>query len=73
MVSPYNACTHLHLTICITAKLLLKKGASGELVMFEPLAWWYRQRSSGHERDGMTQMAIDVLSTPGKCLMSIPT
>ncbi|KAF8592996.1 hypothetical protein BDV93DRAFT_461993, partial [Ceratobasidium sp. AG-I] len=28
-------------------------------IMYDPLAWWYRQRSSGHECDGMTQMAID--------------
>ncbi|KAF8594253.1 hypothetical protein BDV93DRAFT_459390, partial [Ceratobasidium sp. AG-I] len=40
----------------VEGKLL---GANGEPIMYDPLAWWYRQRSSGHECDGMTQMAID--------------
>ena len=57
---------YLILTKTLTAEPLVKKSTNGEPIMYDPLAWWYRQRSSGHECDGMTQMAIDVLSTPGE-------
>lgn len=57
----FQCSTHL----IYTENPSIKKGADGEPIMYDPLAWWYRQRSAGHERDGMTQMAIDVLSTPG--------
>ena len=39
--------------------------------MYDMLAWWYQQRSSGHKCNRMTQMAIDVLSMPGKYQLSL--
>lgn len=34
--------------------------------MYEPLGWWYGQRCAANEYNGLTQMALDVLSTPGR-------
>ncbi|KAF8596050.1 hypothetical protein BDV93DRAFT_426578, partial [Ceratobasidium sp. AG-I] len=48
----------------VIAKPLVKLHENGKPIMHNPLAWWYRQRLSGHKRDGLTQMAIDVLSMP---------
>ncbi|KAF8594529.1 hypothetical protein BDV93DRAFT_458812, partial [Ceratobasidium sp. AG-I] len=45
---------------------LVEKGLDEEPIMYDPLAWWYCQQSAGQERDGLTQMAIDVLSMPGE-------
>ncbi|KAG9085753.1 hypothetical protein FRC06_003462 [Ceratobasidium sp. 370] len=33
-------------------------------VPFNPLVWWYSQRVLGNERDGLTQLVLDVLSAP---------
>lgn len=59
------------LCYCLTqpiyaAKPLITQSEDGEPVMYDPLAWWYGQRCSGNEHDGLTQMALDVLSTPGE-------
>ena len=33
---------------------------------YDLLVWWRLQRETGNENHGLTQMALDVLSTPGK-------
>ncbi|KAG9101924.1 hypothetical protein FRC06_002482 [Ceratobasidium sp. 370] len=37
-------------------------------VPFNPLVWWYGQRVLGNERDGLTQLALDVLSAPASSM-----
>jgi hypothetical protein len=37
-------------------------------MMYDPLVWWYGQRCAGNKYLAMTQMALDVLSIPGKSL-----
>ena len=65
-VSQYYSCFDLILTTVMTAKPLVKKGENSKPIMYNPLAWWYRQQLSGHEQEGTMQMVIDVLSTPGR-------
>ncbi|KAF8596706.1 hypothetical protein BDV93DRAFT_513919 [Ceratobasidium sp. AG-I] len=36
----------------------------GKCAMFNPLTWWYGQRAVGNGENGLTQMALGVLSTP---------
>ncbi|KAF8602517.1 hypothetical protein BDV93DRAFT_557520 [Ceratobasidium sp. AG-I] len=36
----------------------------GGRAVFNPLAWWYGQRAVGNEENGLTRMALDMLSTP---------
>ncbi|KAF8602519.1 hypothetical protein BDV93DRAFT_509272 [Ceratobasidium sp. AG-I] len=48
----------------VEAKPLVRIGTNSEPILYNLLAWWYWQHMSGHERNGLTQMAIDVLSTP---------
>ncbi|KAG9090514.1 hypothetical protein FRC06_001021 [Ceratobasidium sp. 370] len=36
----------------------------GSPIINDLLGWWAHQRAAGHEYNGMTQMALDVLSTP---------
>ncbi|KAG8741784.1 hypothetical protein FRC10_002419 [Ceratobasidium sp. 414] len=38
--------------------------ANGDPLLLNPLSWWYSQRVAGNEWNGLTQMALDVLSTP---------
>lgn len=65
--SYYHSLLNYH---CL-AEPLISKSEDGEPVMYEPLAWWYGQRCSGNEYEGLTQMALDVLSTPGKLVTVI--
>ncbi|KAG9125172.1 hypothetical protein FRC07_008697, partial [Ceratobasidium sp. 392] len=43
---------------------LLDFDAKGEPLLRNPLAWWHSQRVAGNEWNGLTQMALDVLSMP---------
>ncbi|QRV90608.1 DNA polymerase [Ceratobasidium sp. AG-Ba] len=36
----------------------------GNPVLCNPVQWWYSQRVAGNEMEGLTQMALDVLTTP---------
>ncbi|KDN34096.1 hypothetical protein RSAG8_12813, partial [Rhizoctonia solani AG-8 WAC10335] len=38
--------------------------ANGRSIPVNPLSWWYSQRLAGEEHDGLTQMAIDIHTTP---------
>lgn len=44
---------------------IIDRHSSGKPKLLDPLVWWHGQRTLGNERDGLTQMALDVLSTPG--------
>jgi hypothetical protein len=38
---------------------------NGSLAPYNPLIWWQGQHVMGNELEGLTQMALDVLGTPG--------
>ncbi|QRW08774.1 DNA polymerase [Ceratobasidium sp. AG-Ba] len=40
------------------------RDANGNPVLCNPVQWWYSQRVAGNEMEGLTQMALDVLTTP---------
>jgi hypothetical protein len=48
-------------------KPILERTKLGKVKPVNPLAWWFAQQLAGDEHDGLTQMALDILSTPGKC------
>ncbi|KAG8735671.1 hypothetical protein FRC10_010280 [Ceratobasidium sp. 414] len=43
---------------------LLDHAENGEPMLRNPLSWWYSQRIAGNEWNTLTQMALDMLSTP---------
>jgi hypothetical protein len=47
-------------------KPTVKHARGGETKPVNPVAWWYAQRMAGEEHDGLTQMALDVLTIPGE-------
>lgn len=48
-----------------TAPVVVERTADGWQSPINPLVWWHAQPVAGNEWDGLTQMALDVLSTPG--------
>ncbi|CUA70752.1 timeless [Rhizoctonia solani] len=48
----------------ISGKPIIERSASGKSKPVNPLNWWYGQRLAGEEHHGLTQMALDVLTTP---------
>ncbi|QRV96425.1 alpha-glucosidase C [Ceratobasidium sp. AG-Ba] len=48
----------------INAPPTIDYGDKNEPIFRNPIQWWYNQRLGGNEWDGLTQMALDVLSTP---------
>jgi hypothetical protein len=48
-----------------SAPPVLDRSKNGHATLFNPLVWWQGQRAVGNEWDGLTQMALDVLSCPG--------
>ncbi|CAE7216530.1 unnamed protein product, partial [Rhizoctonia solani] len=48
----------------VHAAPVLEASRDGQPILFNPLVWWHGQRSVGNEWDGLTQLAIDVLSCP---------
>ncbi|CUA75839.1 DNA polymerase [Rhizoctonia solani] len=48
----------------IEGKPIIERSSSGKSKPVNPLHWWYGQRLMGEEHHGLTQMAIDVLTTP---------
>ncbi|KAG8680049.1 hypothetical protein FRC11_002987 [Ceratobasidium sp. 423] len=51
-------------TMFIKDKIVIEQSKSRSKRPVNPLTWWYAQHVAGHEHDGLTQMAIDILSTP---------
>ncbi|KAG8728343.1 hypothetical protein FRC11_011290 [Ceratobasidium sp. 423] len=49
----------------IKDKIIIERTKTGKKLPVNPLAWWHAKRIVGEHHDGLTQMAIDVLSTPG--------
>ncbi|KAG9082047.1 hypothetical protein FS749_007151 [Ceratobasidium sp. UAMH 11750] len=49
----------------VNGAVVFDYGEKGEPVFRNPLAWWYNQHVAGNEWNGLTQMALDVLSIPG--------
>jgi hypothetical protein len=47
-------------------KPTVERARGGKTKPVNPLAWWYTQRMAGEEHDGLTQMALDVLTIPGE-------
>jgi hypothetical protein len=45
---------------------VLDRSKTGKAMLYNPLMWWQGQRAVGNEWDGLMQMAIDILSCPGK-------
>jgi hypothetical protein len=45
---------------------IINYSEDGRPLLLDPLVYWYNQRCAGNEFLGMTQMALDVLSTPGR-------
>lgn len=66
MVSVFSLGICLLLTVNLLGEGIFDRSDSGKSIPVNPLAWWHAQRLAGKEHDGLTQMAIDVLSTPGK-------
>jgi hypothetical protein len=54
----------------ITGKPIIERTKSGRSKPVNPLNWWYAQRLAGDEHDRLTQMALDVLTAPGKSYYS---
>ncbi|QRV90595.1 DNA polymerase [Ceratobasidium sp. AG-Ba] len=48
----------------VNAPPIIDYGELNEPIFRNPIQWWYNQRLGGNEWDGLTQMALDVLSTP---------
>ncbi|QRV88431.1 alpha-glucosidase C [Ceratobasidium sp. AG-Ba] len=48
----------------INAPPTIDYSEKNEPIFRNPIQWWYDQRLGGNEWDGLTQMALDVLSTP---------
>ncbi|CAE6449547.1 unnamed protein product [Rhizoctonia solani] len=48
----------------VNAMPVFDRTESGRSIPVDPLAWWYSQRLAGEEHDGLTQMAIDIHTTP---------
>ncbi|KAG8692211.1 hypothetical protein FRC11_003778 [Ceratobasidium sp. 423] len=55
-------------TMFIKDKIVIEWSKSGSKRPVNPLAWWYAQCVAGHKHDGLTQMAIDILSTPASSI-----
>lgn len=53
------------LTFQKPGRIIVDRTKDGRVKPINPLAWWHAQRVAGNEWDGVTQMALDVLSTPG--------
>jgi hypothetical protein len=51
--------------MCVLGPVAVKHTKQGKVKPVNPLAWWHGQRLAGEEHDGLTQMALDVLSMPG--------
>lgn len=60
----FGICTTL--TVMLLGEGNFDRSDTGKSIPVNPLAWWHAQRLAGEEHDGLTQMAIDVHSTPGK-------
>ncbi|KAG8691139.1 hypothetical protein FRC11_006488 [Ceratobasidium sp. 423] len=48
----------------IKDKIIIEHTKTGKKLPVNPLAWWHTKQIMGEHHDGLTQMAIDVLSTP---------
>ncbi|KAG8702804.1 hypothetical protein FRC08_003239 [Ceratobasidium sp. 394] len=44
---------------------LIDHAEDGEPWLCNPLVWWHNQHVAGNEWNGLTQMALNILSTPG--------
>ncbi|EUC55039.1 hAT family dimerization protein [Rhizoctonia solani AG-3 Rhs1AP] len=56
---PTDPVTHF-----IEGKPVIERTNSGKSKPVNPVNWWYAQRLAGEEHHGLTQMALDVLTTP---------
>ncbi|QRV99744.1 DNA polymerase [Ceratobasidium sp. AG-Ba] len=56
-----NACPVIEF---VNGDPVISRSKDGEPVLCNPLEWWYNQRLGGNEHQGLTQMALDVLSMP---------
>ncbi|KAG8753716.1 hypothetical protein FRC11_007174 [Ceratobasidium sp. 423] len=48
----------------IKDKIIIEQTKTGKKLPVNLLAWWHAKQITGEHHDGLTQMAIDVLSTP---------
>ncbi|KAG8690647.1 hypothetical protein FRC11_010143 [Ceratobasidium sp. 423] len=56
------------ITAFVKDKIVIKQWKSRSKCPVNPLAWWYAQHVARHEHDRLTQMAINILSTPASSI-----
>ncbi|KAG8702003.1 hypothetical protein FRC09_005004, partial [Ceratobasidium sp. 395] len=52
----------------INGTSVINKDENGGPLFRNPLVWWHNQRVSGNEMNGLTQMALDIMTMPGKAV-----
>ena len=76
LVSPIDAfvngkciCARLGMILILHTAKPVFNVVSGKWAAFNPLAWRHRQRVVGNKENSLMQMVLDVLSTPGTCVL----